>query len=653
MTVAPYGSWPSPVTSSWLVEAVVGLSYPLVSDATVAWTESRPSEGGRQVLVRRTGDGQVADVLPEGYSARTLVHEYGGLCTAVVGGTALFSNFSDQRVWRVDPGGVPIPVTPEPTVSLGDRYADFRISPDGHWVVAVRERHPGGSPEDVRDVVNEVVAFPIDGSAPPHVLAGGRDFFSAPRLSPDGQRLAWLAWDHPNMPWDGTELFVADLSPGMAPGPARLVAGGLDESVSQPQWSPGAVLHFVSDRTGWWNIYADEGDEGRPRCPRDAEFGGPDWVFGQSSYTFLADGRLVVTWSERGQGHLGEVDAGGLREIATPYDAFSGLVAQGDEVVAVAGSPTESPAVVRISVPDGSAQILRRSRERVVDSGYVSVPRPVEFPTGGGLTAHALFYPPANRDVQGPPDAKPPLVVMSHGGPTAATSSVLNLTVQYFTSRGMAVVDVNYGGSTGYGRAYRQRLRDQWGIVDVDDCVNAALWLADEGEVDRRRLAIRGGSAGGYTTLAALTFRDVFAVGASHYGVADAAALARETHKFESRYLDGLIGPWPAAEPLYAERSPIHHTDRLNCPLILFQGAEDKVVPPDQAVTMANALKAKGLPFALLIFDGEQHGFRKAETITRVIEAELWFYGRVLGFEPSDTIEPVPIENEAALKTSF
>ncbi len=652
MTEAPYGSWRSPISSTVLVEAVVGLSSPLVSDGTVAWTESRPTEGGRQVLVRRTADGHVADVLPEGYSARTLVHEYGGLCTAVVGGAALFSNFSDQRVWRIDPGGVPIPVTPEPSVPLADRFADFCFSPDGRWVVAVRERHPGGAPEDVRDVMNEVVAFPADGSAAPHVLAGGRDFFSAPRLSPDGQQLAWVVWDHPNMPWDGTELFVADVNPGMALGPARLVAGGVDESVSQPRWSPGAVLHFLSDRTGWWNVYADDGHGGRARCPRDAEFGGPDWVFGQSSYTFLADGRLVVSWSERGKGHLGEVGADGLREIPTPYDAFSGLVAQGDEVVAVAGSPTEAPALARIMVSDGSAQVLKRSREGVVDSGYVSVACPIEFPTSGKLTAHALFYPPANRDFEGPPGEKPPLVVMSHGGPTAATSSVLNLTVQYFTSRGMAVVDVNYGGSTGYGRAYRQRLRDQWGIVDVDDCVNGALWLADQGEADRRRLAIRGGSAGGYTTLAALTFRDVFAVGASHYGVADAAALARETHKFESRYLDGLIAPWPEAEALYAERSPIHHTDQLNCPLILFQGAEDKVVPPDQAVTMANALEAKGLPFALMIFEGEQHGFRRAETIIRVIDAELWFYGRVLGFEPADTIEPVPIENEAALETA-
>ncbi len=652
MTVTPYGSWRSPISSGWLVEAVVGLSFPLVSDGTVAWTESRPSEGGRQVLVRRGRDGHTADVLPAGYSARTLVHEYGGLCTALAGETALFSNFADQRVWRIDPGGQPTPVTPEPQVPLAERYADLCVSPDGRWVVAVRERHPGGAPEDVRDVVNEVVAFPIDGSAAPHTLAGGRDFFSAPRVSPDGKQLAWLAWDHPNMPWDGTDLFVADLSPRMEVGPARLVAGGVDESISQPRWSPGAVLHFLSDRTDWWNIYADDGVDGRPLCAREAEFGGPDWVFGQSTYAFLADGRLVVAWSEGGQGHLGEVGTDGLREISTPYDAFSGLVAQGDGVVAVAGSATESPAVVRIAVTDGAVEVLKRSRERMVDPGYVSVPRPIEFPTGGGLTAHALFYPPANRDFEGPPGERPPLVVMSHGGPTSATSSVLNLTVQYFTSRGVAVVDVNYGGSTGYGRAYRQRLRDRWGIVDVDDCVHAALWLADQGEADRERLAIRGGSAGGYTTLAALTFRDVFAVGASHYGVADAAALARETHKFEARYLDGLIGPWPEAEALYAERSPIHHTDRLSCPLILFQGAEDKVVPPDQAVTLAEALKVKGLPFALLIFEGEQHGFRRADTITRVIEAELWFYGRVLGFEPADAIEPVPIENEAALAQS-
>jgi dipeptidyl aminopeptidase/acylaminoacyl peptidase len=658
MELAPYGSWRSPITSALLVHAVVGLDHVLVADEDVAWTESRPSEGGRYVLVRRRPDGSVTEVVPDGYSARTLVHEYGGRCTALVGPSALFCNFSDQRVWRVDPGRSPVPVTPEPAIAMGHRYADLEVSPDGRWVVAVRERHPGGPHEDARDVVNDVVTFPADGSAPPRVLAEGRDFYSAPRLSPDGTRLAWLAWDHPNMPWDGTELFVADVGADRDIGPAHLVAGGPDESVGQPRWSPVGILHFVSDRTGWWNLYADDGAGGRALCPRDSEFSGPDWTFGQSTYTFLGDGRLVAAWSERGRGRLGVVEDGGVIAIEIPYDSFGSLVAQGGQIVAVAGSPTSPPAVVRVAVgpgtsrqaePAGSVEILKRSREEVPDAGYLSVPRPVEFPTEGGVSAHALFYPPRNKDFHGPDDQRPPLVVMSHGGPTSASGSVLNLVIQYFTSRGLAVVDVNYGGSTGYGRPYRQRLRDKWGIVDVDDCVNAARWLADQGEVDPARLAIRGGSAGGYTTLAALAFRDVFAVGASHYGVADAAALARDTHKFESRYLDGLIGPWPEAEAVYAERSPIHHTDRLGCPLILFQGTEDKVVPPDQAEMMAGALRAKGIPFSLLMFEGEQHGFRRAETITRVIESELWFYGRVLGFDAAEPAVPVTIENESAL----
>ena len=653
MRVAPYGSWPSPITSSWLVESVVGLSFPLVEGGAVAWTEARPAEAGRQVLVRQARPGaEPVDVVPEGFSARTLAHEYGGLCTALAGQAALFCNMADQRVWRVDPGAPPRPVTPEPAVAGGERYADLWLSPDRRWVVAVRERHPP-APGDARQVVNEVVAFPADGSASPHVVAAGHDFFSAARLSPDGRRLAWLAWDHPAMPWDGTWLFVAEVDGELVPGPVRLVAGGVDESVSQPRFSPDGVLHFLSDRSGWWNLYAEAEDPAgapRPRCPRDAELGRPDWVFGQSTYTFLADGRAVLAWSEAGADHLGLLDPdGAVCEVPTRFTSFAGLTALGDTVVAVAGSPREAPALVRIAVADGAVEVLRRSRPVDVDAGYLSVPRHIEFPTSGGEIAHGLFYAPTNRDVVGPDGERPPLVVMSHGGPTSQTSSVLNPTVQLFTSRGLAVVAVDYRGSTGYGRAYRQRLRGQWGVIDVDDCVNAARWLAEQGEVDGRRLAIRGGSAGGYTTLAALTFRDVFAVGASHYGVADAAALAQETHKFESRYLDGLIGPWPEAEALYRERSPIHHTDQLSCPVIFFQGSEDKIVPPDQALAMAAALRAKQIPFALQVFDGEQHGFRQADTITRVAEAELWFYGRVLGFTPADAIEPVPIENEQGL----
>jgi dipeptidyl aminopeptidase/acylaminoacyl peptidase len=642
---APYGSWNSPITTDSLVEAVVGLSNPMVRGDQIWWTESRPTEGGRLVLVRRDGTGTTSDAVPEGFSVRTLVHEYGGACSALLpDGGVLFSNFADQRVWRVDSGAPPRPITPESGAPMGDRYADFQVSPDGRWVVAVHEAHLA---DEVR---NQIVAFPADGSSAPHVLVEGHDFFAAPRLSPDGGRLAWLSWDHPNMPWDATTLYVADVTAEMTIGAAREVAGGPAESVNQPRWSPQGILFFTSDRTGWWNLYADEVGGVRAVLAAEAEFSGPDWVFGQSSYTFLDDGTVVVSYSQDGVAHLVALSStGDVGEIPTSYSSIGGLVTQGDRVVAVAGSPVEAPAIVAVSVVDGSTEVLRRSRDGAVRADYLAVPVPIEFPTAGGMTAHGLFYPPTNGDFVGPAGERPPLIVMSHGGPTCAASSVLDLRVQFFTSRGLAVVDVDYGGSSGYGRAYRKRLEGQWGVVDVDDCVNAALWLADQGLVDATRMAVRGGSAGGYTTLAALTFRDVFAVGASHYGVADVAALAKDTHKFESRYLDGLIGPWPAEDERYAERSPIHHTDQLSCPIILFQGLEDKIVPPDQARAMADALRRKGIPFALLEFEGEQHGFRRAETTKRVFGAELWFYGRVLGFVPADVIEPVTIENVDAL----
>ncbi|MBW3614144.1 MAG: S9 family peptidase [Actinobacteria bacterium] len=645
-TTAAFGSWKSPITSDLLVEKVVRLSQVLVDGEDVYWNESRPAEGGRQVVVRRGSSGVVADVVPPGFSARTLVHEYGGQSFAVWRGTVFFSNFDDQRLYRVAAGdGDPHAITPEPSSPRSERYADAVVTPDGRWLVCVRERHLAG------EVVNDVVALPTEGGEAV-VLGQGHDFFAAPRVSPDGAQVCWLSWDHPNMPWDGTELFAAPLGDGRLGGEARRVAGGRAESISQPRWSPDGRLHYVSDATGWWNLYAEDagrGDAGAPLVQREAEFTGPDWVFGQSTYAFLDHDLMVASWSEGGTARFGTVGPEWLQEVPIPYTSVESVQPVPGGVVAIAGSPTEAPAVVRIGLPSGDTDVLRRSRETGVDAGYLSEPEAVEYATEGGLTAHALYYPPHNRDFDGPSGEKPPLVVMSHGGPTSATSSVLNLTVQYFTSRGLAVVDVNYGGSTGYGREYRERLRGQWGVVDVDDCVNAARHLADQGLVDRDRLVIRGGSAGGYTTLAALTFRDAFAAGASHYGVADAEALAKHTHKFEARYLDGLIGPYPAARHLYVERSPIHHTERLQRPMILFQGLEDEVVPPQQAEMMAAALRAKGIPFAYLAFEGEQHGFRRAETIKRVAEAELWFYGRVLGFSPSDEIEPVPIENEVAL----
>jgi dipeptidyl aminopeptidase/acylaminoacyl peptidase len=640
-TIAPYGSWTSPITPELLVEKVVGLSYPLPDGEDLYWLEMRPSEGGRYVIVHRAGDGSLRDVIGEEFSARTLVHEYGGLCYAVAGGYVFFSNFADQRLHRTSSGANPVPLTPAPGQPLAHRFADPALSPDGRWIVCVRERHEPG------DVVNEIVAMPADGSAEPQILAEGHDFYAAPRVSPAGDRLAWLSWDHPQMPWDGTELWEAEVGEGFILGDSRLIAGGREESISQPRYSPAGVLHYVSDRSGWWNLYAADRGGGRAVARKDAEFSGPDWVFGQCTYCFLADGSVIAKWSESGLDRLGVIPPGEseLREIETPFTSIESVSPFGSGIVAVAGSAARAPAVVEIAVPLGAVSVLRPSRESSVPNAYLSAPRPIEFPTENGLTAHALYYPPANPDFIAPEGERPPLIVMGHGGPTSATSSTLNYGVQFWTSRGIGVVDVNYGGSTGYGRDYRNRLRSSWGVVDVDDCVNAASWLATQGEVDPDRLIIRGGSAGGYTTLCALTFRDVFACGSSLYGVADAGALAEETHKFEARYLDGLIGPWPQARALYEERSPIFHTDRLTTPLILFQGLEDKVVPPEQAEMMAEALRKKGIPFALVVYPDEQHGFRKAENIKRTCEAELYFYGRILGFEPAGNPQPVPIEN--------
>jgi dipeptidyl aminopeptidase/acylaminoacyl peptidase len=635
---APFGSWPSPITADVLVEQTVRLGDIEVDGADVFWVEGRPSEGGRQAVVRWSpspgADEGAADITPDDFSARSLVHEYGGRCVAVHGGVVYASNFADQRVWRLAPGEAPAPITPEPPAPnpTAWRYADPVISPDGGRLFCVRETHnPGGEPR------NELVVVDTAGGAEPCVLASGPDFVAAPRLSPDGRRLAWLAWHHPNMPWDGTELWVAD--PDGAD--ARLVAGGPDESVSQPRWRPDGVLHYVSDRTGWWNLYAEDGTA---LAPMAAEFSAPDWLLGQSTYTFLDDGGLVAAWQTDDGMHLGILDGRAFHEIAQPFTAFASLQPHGDGVVCLAGSPTAATAVVRIAVPDGAVEVLARSRSIGLDPAVVSVPRPITFPTTHGDTARALFYPPANGDWTGLPDERPPLVVTSHGGPTTRASSVLNTGVQWWTSRGIAVVDVDYRGSSGYGRRYRRRLNGNWGLFDADDCVHAARWLAEQGEVDSRRVVIRGESASGFTTLCALVFHDAFAAGASYYGIGDLEALARDTHKFESRYIDRLIGPYPEAADVYRARSPVHHAERLSTPVILLQGLEDKVVPPQQAEALAQALRQARVPFASLAFAGEQHGFRQAATITSAAEAELSFYGQVLGFTPAGDIPEVAIE---------
>jgi dipeptidyl aminopeptidase/acylaminoacyl peptidase len=581
-------------------------------------------------------------VTPDGFSARTLVHEYGGGHYFLHGDVVFFSNMVDQRLYRQEPGAGPRPITPDPSPPFGLRYADGDVTLDGRLIVSVREFHRDGA-----EAVNELVAFAADGSSAPHAIVRGHDFFSTPRISPDGKQLAWLCWDHPNMPWDGTELWVANLGADGALSGQRMVAGGREESIFQPAWSPDNVLHFVSDRSNWWNLYREKDGKIEHLAPKEAEFGQPQWVFGQSRYDFLPDGRIACIYSQDGIDYLGLVSADGqtLTPLATDFTAIGTLHALGDHLWFIAGSPTLGTSIVGLNPASGAADIARQGEQVDVDPTYFSAPRPVEFPTDNGLTAHALFYPPHNPDFAAPPGEEPPLLVISHGGPTSATKAVLDLEIQFWTTRGFGVVDVNYGGSTGYGRDYRQRLNGEWGIVDVVDCINAAKYLIAQGEADGARVAVRGGSAGGYTTLCGLAFHDFFAAGASYYGVADLGLLATDTHKFESRYLDSMVGPYPAMKDVYDARSPLNYADQISCPIILFQGLEDKVVTPNQAEKMVEALRQSGTPFAYIPFEGEQHGFRKAETIIRAAEAELYFYSKVFDFSLPEPVEPVRIEN--------
>jgi dipeptidyl aminopeptidase/acylaminoacyl peptidase len=637
-TISPYGSWKSPITADLVGGGEVGLEQVRCDGDDIYWIERRAQEGGRKVIVRRANDGSVSDVTPAGFNARTRVHEYGGGDYSIANGTIVFSNFADQSLYLQNIGDEPQPLTP----AENRRYADGQIDRRRNFIFCVREDHTGAG-----EAVNTIARVDLNGGNAGEIVVSENDFYSSPRLSPDGSQLAWLSWHHPNMPWDSTELWVGKLSDGGSVTEKEKIAGGVDESIYQPEWSPNGVLHFVSDRTGWWNLYRWRENHVEALCPMEAEFGQPQWVFGGSLYCFASESQIVCSYTKNGNDYLATLDTKTktLRDIELPFSAISQLRTKENRVVFIGASATETSAIVALDLSTKKFEVLRRSRETTVDAGYLSEARAIEFPTERSLTAHGYFYAPTNRDYAAPANEKPPLLVMSHGGPTSSSSGSLKYSIQYWTSRGIAVLDVNYGGSSGYGRAYRERLNGQWGIVDVDDCVNGARYLAERGEVDANRLAIRGGSAGGYTTLCALTFRDAFKAGASHYGISDLEALAKDTHKFESRYLDRLIGPYPERRDLYVERSPIHFTDRLNCSMIIFQGLEDKVVPPNQAEKMVEAVRAKKLPVAYLTFEGEQHGFRKAENIKRVLEAELYFYSKVFGFELADPVEPVEIEN--------
>jgi dipeptidyl aminopeptidase/acylaminoacyl peptidase len=636
--VARYGSWKSPVTSE-LAASVTQLTEVAFVAGEIYWRELRPEEKGRFAIMKRETGGRTVDLTLPPFNARTTVHEYGGGSFVVVDDAVYFSNFSDQRIYRLKLGSEPRPVTPE----VNMRYADGVMDRRRGRMICVREDH---SLSD-QNAVNTIVSISLDGKDSGTVLVSGNDFYSSPRLSPDGSRLAWITWNHPNMPWDGTELWTAELKADGSLGGPQLVAGGLNESIFQPEWSPDGILHFISDRTGWWNLYRWHGNRIEPLHEMHADFGRPHWVFGVSTYAWASPERIICAYANRGTWNLAELETTSLKfsPIENPYSDIWYLRAGSDRAVFLAGAPTTPETIIQYNFATGKFSVVYRSQSETIDSGYVSAPQPIEFPTKNNLTAYAFFYAPRNRDFTAPKGERPPLIVISHGGPTSATGTTLSLAVQFWTTRGFAVVDVNYGGSTGYGREYRQRLNGQWGVIDVDDCVGSAEYLVKAGFVDGDRLAIRGGSAGGYTTLCALTFRRVFKAGASYYGVSDLEVLDKETHKFESRYNVKLIGPYPEKKNLYWERSPIHFADRISCPMIIFQGLEDKIVTPSQAELMVRALRAKGLPYAYLTFEGEQHGFRRKENIKRARDAELFFYSKIFRFELADPVEPIKIEN--------
>jgi dipeptidyl aminopeptidase/acylaminoacyl peptidase len=645
--VAPYGTWTSPITAEMVASAGRSLGGAWLADSVAWFLEGRPSEGGRVVLMRAPAGGEPVDVTPEGFNVRTTAHEYGGGAFCIHAGTAFFSNFEDQRLYRQDRGAAPVPITPE-VEEKRHRYADGRVTADGTLWIGVRERHEGDGPQDV---VNEVVAVPTDGSAEPKVVAGGRDFYSNPRISPDGETICYLAWDLPWMPWDGCELFVAQIDGDGNLREAVLVAGrDGEESIWQPEWGPGGDLVFASDRSGWWNLERVRDGDRAVLYAAEAEFGYPAWVFGMRSFGFLDDGRIVCGYDREGRTSFAVLDpaSGALRDLDLPHDAVWSIyvATEGSETLLVAGSATIPSQVVRVDVTTGSYEVLRTSDQVSVEMSTFSVPRAIEFPTEGGLTAYALYYPPTNPDYRGAEGDLPPLIVDVHGGPTACSTPLFALGTQYWTSRGFALVDVNYGGSTGYGREFRERLNGQWGVVDLQDSVNAARYLVEQGEADPHKLLIRGGSAGGYTTICALTFTTEFAAGASYFGLADLEPFATgDTHKFESKYEHTLVGPYPEAAELYRARSPVHFADRIATPMLVLQGEDDQVVPISQAKLIVAALEANRIPYAYLLFPGEGHGFRKSESIVHAYEAELSFYAQVLGLDLTESVPKLPIEN--------
>ncbi|HET9905454.1 MAG TPA: S9 family peptidase [Anaerolineales bacterium] len=637
-TIAPYGSWKSPITADLITAKTIGFGQLNTDNDDIYWSEVRPMEAGRTVVMRRAPDGTISECMPSEYYARTRVHEYGGGAYTVHDGVIYFCNFKDQHLYRQRLDSTPELLTP----GEGYRYADLVVDEKRDRVLCIREDHTGEGEE-----VNTIVSIDLNGNDNGTILVQGNNFYSSVRLSPDGSKLAWLTWNHPNMPWDGTELWLADVKEDGTLQNAERVIGSATESIFQPEWSPEGVLHFVAEDTGWWNLYRWQDGKAEALHPMEAEFATPQWIFGMSTFAFVSGNEIICAYTQNGLWSLALINTSTKQftPIESPYTDMGDIHSGNGFVIFIAGSPTQPSTIVRMSTETMKMEIIKQAFEVTVDQEFLSQARPISFSTTDGQTAHAIYYPPQSKDYAAPESEKPPLTVISHGGPTSATGTTLRYGIQYWTSRGFAVLDVNYGGSTGYGREYRQRLNGNWGVVDLDDCCNGASHLVREGLADPNRLAIRGGSAGGYTTLACLAFRDVFKAGASHFGVSDLEALAKDTHKFESRYLDSLIGPYPEREDLYYERSPINFAHKINCPVIFFQGDEDKVVPPNQSQSMFEAVRAREIPTAYILFQGEQHGFRKAESIKRALEGELYFYSKIFNFDLAEEIEPIDIEN--------
>lgn len=636
--IKSYGSWQSPITASKVASGTIRLSDIQVEDESVFWIESRPSEEGRNVIVQMDDQEQKKDLIPRDFNARSRVHEYGGGSYLVHGDTVYFTNFSDQCIYQTSPGKEPAPITPENKA----RYADFTYDNDNERLITVCEDH---SSENT--VENSLVSLSINDPRDAQILTRGHDFYSSPKLSPDGEKITWLTWDHPNMPWDNTELHVGHYTGNGTVGEENVISAVKSESITQPRWSPDGTLFYISDRNGWWNIYRWSNGNTKQVTDQNVEFAVPQWVFSVSTYDFLSPNTLICAYTENGRWSLGEVDikTSKLIELKTPYTVISSVNAQNHDAFFIGGAPNKPQGIRSLNLKSTKITTIKRSTSLHVDKDYLSTPKVIEFPTESGFNAHGFYYPPTNKEVKGPEDELPPLIVISHGGPTSATNDSLSFNVQYWTSRGFAVFDVNYRGSTGFGRRFRRLLYNNWGLFDVEDCAAGAEFLAEKGWADQDRLIIRGGSAGGYTTLAALTFENTFNAGASYFGVSDPASLTEHTHKFESRYLDNLIGPYPEDKDLYVERSPLDHAEDLSCPVIFLQGEEDRVVPPKQAESMYKSLKTRGIPTAYLLFPDEQHGFRQEQHIKWAQEAELYFYSQIFDFELSEEIDPVSIAN--------